>query len=378
MLHFVLIKKDLLPFYRILAIIIILNSLGGKFHMDEKNYVPTEIVHRNGSEITATVSNNSFKTLFYLLAGKPDSKFKGFNKNVVLKKDDIIELNQSIVNKLTSTNRVYENLIVTNVEITYATNAKNTSINGETFDIKSFIEHNFTEGSTIDSMIIKWDFMISLDQYTAPQRHTVMVRISTGLSSFNILQTLMSGNNDEISELDYELSRIFCRVDFINSTIADEIIFIIEKWVDSCSESPIVKHSWIKSSKVRYTFSNFIEYIIPFFGLIYLIGIFEIYFLTPSTHIETYFYWLLASIFFLKLMHKFGFYIAKSIFNSMNNYGEYCVFEITKGDINKKDKLLIKNKKIIENFVGMIIYTLVLGIIASIVATYISVRFLKI
>jgi hypothetical protein len=70
-------------------------------------------------EIIAKVPREAFKAMFYMFTGRPDSAFKSFYKPIVISKDDIIELNDSIQEKL----RNYSiDAAMTTVTITFENN----------------------------------------------------------------------------------------------------------------------------------------------------------------------------------------------------------------------------------------------------------------
>jgi hypothetical protein len=58
------------------------------------------IHHSRDADVIATVPKEAFKAMFYLFAGKPDSKVKMMNRRVIIKFDDLQDLNVKIVEAL--------------------------------------------------------------------------------------------------------------------------------------------------------------------------------------------------------------------------------------------------------------------------------------
>ena len=54
---------------------------------------------RKSDGVIAKIPKEQLKSLFYLFAGKPDSRIKVFNKPIFIERDDIIELNDCIDRK---------------------------------------------------------------------------------------------------------------------------------------------------------------------------------------------------------------------------------------------------------------------------------------
>ena len=50
--------------------------------------------------VVASVPKEAFKAMFYLFAGKPDSKVKMMNRRVTIAPDDLQDLNRKITDKL--------------------------------------------------------------------------------------------------------------------------------------------------------------------------------------------------------------------------------------------------------------------------------------
>ena len=57
-----------------------------------------EIVQRD-DQIVAAIDKDAFRAMFYLFAGKPDSKHESFSGKVTISPGDIIDLNKAIYEK---------------------------------------------------------------------------------------------------------------------------------------------------------------------------------------------------------------------------------------------------------------------------------------
>lgn len=165
--------------------------------------------------------------LLSLMHGKNDSLCKLFEKEINVSKCSIAQLHHTIIEKL-SLHQV--TAIVTSVDISLR-NKK--ILTFKTFD--EFNTYDFTKiNSSIKSIYLKWDFMIRFPNYTTPQRHTLGVRIASTPDPSDAFKILLSGGFDENADVDVQSCTLICKVDFINNTLAEELINIVETWNDLC------------------------------------------------------------------------------------------------------------------------------------------------
>ena len=69
-----------------------------------------------------------------------------------------------------------------------------------------------------------------ISNYEVPQRHTVNVRISSNPNPSDFFKVLLSGGFDESHDLDIQS----CTVDFVNNTLAEELVNVAEHWNELC------------------------------------------------------------------------------------------------------------------------------------------------
>lgn len=207
----------------------------------------TIIEHDNGEggsgELTARVPKENLKSLFYLIAGKPDSRIKTFKDPIQLRKDDLLELNHSISSKLATHNI---DAVITTVKVGYEGSQL-----GEFGTWAEFEAHVFSEPEKVEEVVIKWDFLVSVREYMQPQRHTVLFRVSRELKPSQIFHMLGAGNHDEIDQVDVMSCPAFCRVDFINAQISKELINVVSDWYEGRNEPEMIEPLLYKLKKRR-------------------------------------------------------------------------------------------------------------------------------
>ena len=137
-----------------------------------------------------------------------------------------------------------------------------------------FESFNFdVESSPTKSIFIQWDFFVKLSSFSVHQRHTVSVRITSSLNPSDVFKIMLSGALDETSDIDMQCCTTLCKVDFINNTLAEELIAVVEQWNGLC-ESAYSKKG--KFAQFLYTNAQTIADISAFFCCVTLCGIIAI------------------------------------------------------------------------------------------------------
>lgn len=309
----------------------------------------------------------SASALLAVMHGKSDSICRLFNKEIVVGKDDIESLNEMMLEKLSLHNRLVEN---TSLDISF--------MNKRVIELKSwedFRQYDFAKiDSPTKSIHIQWDFFIQLDGYQSPQRHTVHVRVSSSPNPSDFFKVLVSGGFDEADDLEIQSSLMLCRVDFVNSALAEELIAVAEKWHelrDPAIGETRKLNKFVYNNREGLARSFEIFFTIFFFGII---GIaFKIY-LLPTFHselIHLFIYLLLA----IPVLYRLCIYISgrfgQRIYRSFSGAIDSHVFSLTKGDERQNKKA--KERRNVNKEIGLFILNIVASIIISIIFLYIKI-----
>lgn len=296
----------------------------------------------NASKQVITIDNNedmkeAIKPMFYLLTGKPDNLFKIYDRDVIITPESIRELNEMVHEKL---DHFEVNGLVFTATIAYQNNKVIEFGNWNEFDLFRWNIPDVTK-----SIVIKWDFLISLPEYGAPQRHSITLRIAQGTSQKEMLMLMLNNNIEELENIDLNNSPIFCRVDFINTLLGTEIIELIDRW--NKSRKRPTNHSRLSTFfyKKRRLFANIIEHSFPIFVFILILS--SINFMVTTFHFENlsseaikpYLYWLVIVTILFTTCKKGSYYLAKKFYSSIVESRQYNIFRLTNGDYNKQQEI---------------------------------------
>lgn len=314
-----------------------------------------EVVFQKEPEI------QDFNALLALFHGKSDSICRLFEKEIVVDKNDLKRLNELMIEKLSLHN--IDN-ITTSLDITFV-NKKIISFTSW----KDFEDHDFeTVTSTTKSVFMQWDFMASINGYRIPQRHTMCVRISSTPNPSDFFKVLLSGGFDEAHDFDIQSCTMICKVDFINNTLAEELVGVAERW-NGCCESAHSKKGPLRPTlaKNRSRFAHIFELSIIVFlmlgmGVIAKLSISRGMLRITCESLMHMAYILVPITMFVKQIARNG---GKWIYETFGNLMDVHVFTISRGDKKENERIEKESTYLKEliSFIANVVFSILISIV---------------
>lgn len=326
----------------------------------------------NKSPEELAITNN--RAMFYRFLARPDSITKVFNKTAVLDIQDIRDLNQRVSEKLSHYQEAGY-LIQTNVKFA---DGKTRSFP----DWSSFDTHDWYESEHINNMVITWSFNAVFPGRDEPQMHTLMVKLSNGLRPEEMLNLVFTGKIEDIEEMDNNLFPIVTRVDFVDRVLADELLFLVEEWVKTLKESELQKTPvmlFLQKNKAKVaSLMSWVTNIVIMCTSVIMTGnyIAKLPFktvgdITPDNLIKIIYALFICSatwIFGKKLVGR----LTDTLFERLRLYGDNALFNITKGDKNRQEKIIRKEKRNKKAIIWNLIVTICINILCGFIVNYLS------
>ncbi len=176
-----------------------------------------------------------FKSIYYQMNAKPDSMSKAYSKKIVINKDDIIDLNRRINEKI-RLNYQNDGYIAT---VTVSLKDRHVL----TFKCwEEFLQHEWTETSCIIGISLQWNFNIRIPDCEKPQNHNLVVKLTNGLRPEEMLNFIFSGNIEDFDEIELNAFPVVARVDFIQTLLGEELINIVGNWVNGLNRNDDFKN----------------------------------------------------------------------------------------------------------------------------------------
>ncbi|QEH68232.1 hypothetical protein [Cellulosilyticum sp. WCF-2] len=323
------------------------------------------------SKVWNSFDPNEIRALFHLLNGQPDSLIKVFPKDVQIGFNDLQLLYQNVEDKLGH----------------YIVGANEFSIdikfdNGKIKNFGSwlsFTNTNFDIPEAIENVIMKWDCLLKLPNYEIPQKHTLVVRMSSGLNAQQVFQLLLSGEIEDMDSVERNLAPVICKVDFVNHRLAEEITNIVEEWNKTLIASEQINNRLKFIRKHKGTIANAIRYITP---IVYAgtILVWIMYYLSNTSikvvsditvnQLKS----IICICFFgyitYNIVKRVAFILGKKVIESAMEYGDTFTFAITKGDSITQLNLARANNKYTVDMILSILVTILINIICGIIVNH--------
>ncbi len=315
-----------------------------------------------------------FKSVYYQMNAKPDSMSKAYSRKIIIDKDDIVELN----------NRVCEK-----INLNYEDDGFITSV---TVDLKDrrvivfkcweeFIQHSWVETSSIMSISIQWNFNIRIPGYDLPQRHNLVVKLTNGLRPEEMLNLIFSGKIEDFDEVELNTFPVVARVDFIQALLGEELLNIVGEWVRGRKQNTASKNVvLLLMKKYRKRIAQYFEYVSFIMTFILTVGI-NTYYIRglnidklsdlSMTEFNNLLILLATSVMVIFLLKKIFEKLAENVYDKLSEYGRVFIFNITRGDKNLQDKINSSDnnsgKMILVKFVFSLIFNIGCGIITPLI-----------
>lgn len=294
-----------------------------------------------------------FQAFYHWMNAKPDSEVKIFPNNRRYRFADIKELDSKIVEKFH-----LHNIISASRNISIFLSDKRVIEFG---NWEKFAKNDFAISSETNSISIIWDFYVKLPHYQLPQRHTIKLRIGSGLKPSEFLRLMWEGDN----ELEFQEagSHLVCKIDFINPIICNEVFSLITEWHNTLPNN-LLQNNFYKYLK-RY--KRYIRASITLLSLIAGALIIAPLIVSLKNNLsifkDTNLYSIieLSSVYFIFMYITLllGRFLSYRTSDMIDNITPIYLFELTKGDENKIESSNVKNKslkrKILFEFILLIL-----------------------
>lgn len=332
----------------------------------------------NNNATSLTIDNDTktldnIRSMFFKLNAKPDSITRTFSKQIRVNIDSLEDLNLRVREKL----RMHCEEKAS--AMTYVT--INCS-NHKSYDYatwEKFKRASFSSADYIESITIKWDFLVTMPQYEYPQPHCLVVKISSGLKMTDFFSLAFSGKLEDVNDINILDNTVVARVDFINTLLGEEVLNVVSDWVEACNRNNSDCNKFLLFlRKHRKATAILIENVMNIVGSLALF--FLLYYYVKSNSNNN----ILSKSNVSKLIIGVGIlyaliYIIKRVsrivtrktIEELTDYGEGLVFEITKGDKQQiEDKENSNSKAAIQIFIKLC-FSFIFDLICTIIISYI-------
>jgi hypothetical protein len=335
--------------------------------MSDSSSIQSENIMPSQSGMISPYGLDDLKAFFYLYNAKPDTEIRLLKGDKVVELSDITNLEEQVAAKLGN-----HDVLGQTVSITFYLSSKKIK------EFSTWAEFERAKWNVVNDKVeainINWNILIKLPQYKSPQTHSMKLRIGNAIPPKDIFQLFLT--SDDISEVMEAQSFGICKVDFINTIIANELLFIVSEWhkgLKAIPDTDVIQKILKKDGK---TATQFMRIFLPLFLLVIACNYTEYIYPVIGIDQELSIYSIQSSLVCLLTMFVLGSFLGsiaeKSIDRQIDRLEDYPGFLITKGDQSSVEEFSRKNKKLTNQIVGKVLWILFSVPISSIVKFLIS------
>lgn len=314
------------------------------------------------------------RNMFFSLNAKPDSITRTFSRQIRVNLESLDDLNIRVREKLRMHCEEKESAI-TRITINFSNHRSYEYETWEEFKQTSFLKSDF-----IESITVKWDFLVDMPQFKWPQRHCLVVKISSGLKMADFISLAFSGRLEDINDINILNNTVVARVDFINTLLGEEVLNVVSDWVDACDRNNSTCSKLLMfMRKHRNATALLIENAMNIFGFITVFFLLSYHINKIQVGMETWSKDFISDVTIsvgiaytcIYLLKKISLKIAQKTYENLSAYGEGFVFEITNGDKNRVKETEKINGKTAGSIILKLSSSFIFDLICSIIISYI-------
>lgn len=332
--------------------------------------------YKNNNDVAINIDQKEVSALFNIFNASPDNTIKIFPKNVLITVADLFHLREKMNEKL----ELYlVQALVEGIEVRYENNKF------ESFSSWNQFENlNLNSSSIVESITLKWDFLLRVQNYGMPQRHTVVVRLSSGMKPEQLWQLMISGKIEDLDGIDKNLAPVICSVSFVNHLLSEEIVNIVKEWNKSLrlASDEASKFKFLKKNKMIIAnsikiFTKIVGVVLSALILCLVLNNFNIQQISDMTIRQGESFIIVCAFCYIinKLFSEVGYHLGRQFLDNILQHGDIFTFEITKGDKGQQEKIIRKNKRyeksIRNGFITSLTFNIVAGVIATIIYNFV-------
>lgn len=319
---------------------------------------------QQAEEMVAKIDKQAFKAMFYLFAGKPDSKQRSYEGKTLTAPEDICDLAGRV-------NKKFElhNIDTEVFSISVALEKKKTI---DFSALAEFKNQDWRIPEAVQEITMRWDFLIRIASHVVPQRHTLTVRMARNSPGPQGMQIMINELSQQISLMGMGDS-CFAKIDFINHSLADELLALVGDWHAALRRPANHKGFLCRLEPIDRWVAHLVRVSLPMALGLCLYGYLWKVLPVASTPIvftteharSTASFTIVAVVLFI-VASAIGKNLGGRIYNAINSYGGHHPFEFTRGDDKTHSEIKEQDSTSLKQFSILVIVPLVINIIAGI------------
>lgn len=308
------------------------------------------------------ISLQTLQSIYNELTGKSEEVSKSYTKPIQVKFSDLEQLNHKISQACEQYNVISANCTIT---VYYVDDTRDRFSSFERFRL-----HNTGCTSPVESILLKYNFLVLLPKTKQPQSYTITIRLASRVAVMRRMEGEFFGPPPQIMRMMGNRTAVVV-VEYIDYMVARNLLNIVDEWFKVIPTAD--EHKWLNWLRYRShhipKFAKFATGIIV--GLI-VIALLPKFIPADSTDLMTFGLFLSWALLGAFTAYKMAGFFATLIENAIDEWTELSYVSITKGDEAEISKAERKNQfVIIKGSVGFLL-TVSLSVVTKIIASWLT------
>lgn len=308
------------------------------------------------------ISLQTLQGIYNELTGKSEEVGKSYTKPIQVKFSDLEQLDHKISQACEQYNVVSGNGTIT---VYYVDDTRDRFSSFDRFRL-----HNSGCTSPVESILLKYNFLVLLPKTKQPQSYTITIRLASRVAVMRRMEGEFYGPPPQIIRMMGNRTAVV-EVEYIDYMVARNLLNIVDEWFKVIPTAD--EHKWLNWLRYRShhipKFAKFITGIVV--GLI-AIALLPKFIAAGSTDLMAFGLfssWALLGAF---TAYRMAGFFANLIENAIDEWTEVSYVNITKGDEVEISKAQRKNRfAIIKGLVGFV-FTISLSVVTKIIANLLT------
>jgi len=342
--------------------------------MAKRRVTEPEVLPAKTSGFEQPVSQKDAQEVFRFLFASDSSLIEMLQRDVVVRLDDLKELNSRLADKL-----------IRNGVTTVSFKAMVRFEDGQARQFgqwEKFAQEDWGTPKVIDSISATWRFLLSEPNcQSKPHIHSLNLLISSSLKPLNVMQAMFSKKIEDLEDLELIAMPMTCRIDFQDHVISQEVVSLVADWNKSLPQPqhvfPFMQWFKRKSNAICHLIRCSLPALLAIVSYVFFLNRSASFkpdsALTAGQLLFTV-RWLAMTVAAIFLSCRVAAFLARVIERNLARFGQFQAIEITKGDQNRQAKLMAKNSQSFWKFIASSILALIWNIAGGVLTAILLER----
>jgi len=308
------------------------------------------------------VSLQTLQGIYNELTGKSEEVGKSYSKPIRLKFSDIEQLNYKITQACEQYNVISGNCSTT---VYYVDDTRDQFSSFDRFRL-----HNSGSTSPVESVLLKYNFLVLLPKTKQPQSYTVSIRLASRVAIEKRMESEFYGAPPSIFRLMGNRTAVV-EIQYVDYMVARNFLNLIDEWFKGIPTAIEFKPlHWLQAR------SHLIPRVARFFTAVFVallvIALLPSFIAQGATDLLLFGRFLGYALLGTYAAYTLAGWSAAYIQDSLDHYSELSYLQLTKGDELEISKAERKNRFAIAKGIGGFILTICVSIITKIVANFLT------